>query len=73
MFLSGVFWQLDIVPPFLRTVARMLPLYHFHRGLRQLMIVQTMQGVFVPFAVLGIGAVISLSLAVAATSWQDFG
>jgi ABC-2 type transport system permease protein len=73
MFLSGVFWQLDIVPGFLQTVARVLPLYHFHQGLRKLMVVGTTEGVLVPFAVLGVGAVLSLSLAIVTTRWRDLG
>lgn len=72
MFLSGVFWQLELMPEYLQTVALALPLYHFHDGLRQLMVLGTTDGVLVPFLVLGVGAVLSLVLAVVVTDWGDF-
>ncbi len=34
MFLSGAFWPLEIMPDFLKYVAQVLPLYHFHTSLR---------------------------------------
>lgn len=71
MFLSGVFWQLELMPEFLRTVALALPLYHFHSGLRQLMVRQTTEGVLVPFVVLGVTAILTLGLAVWLTEWKD--
>jgi ABC-2 type transport system permease protein len=71
MFLSGVFWQLELMPEFLQTVALALPLYHFHSGLRQLMVRQTTEGVLIPFVVLGVTAVLTLGLAVWLTEWKD--
>ena len=71
MFLSGVFWQLELMPEFLQTVALALPLYHFHEGLRQLMILQTTEGVLAPFLVLGATALVTLGLAVRLTEWHD--
>jgi len=72
MFLSGVFWELDVMPPAIRTVAEFMPLYHFHRGLRQLMVRGTTEGLFVPFAVLGVMAAVFVVLAVRTTRWRDF-
>lgn len=71
MFVSGVFWELDLMPEYLQTVATLTPIYHFHRGLRQLMVLDTTQGVGVPFAILGVGAVLALVVAVHVTQWQD--
>lgn len=71
MFVSGVFWELDLMPEYLQTVATLTPIYHFHRGLRQLMVLDTTQGVGVPVGILGIGAVLSLMVAVYVTQWQD--
>lgn len=73
MFLSGVFWQIELMPDFLQTLATLLPLYHFHDGLRQLMIVGTTDGVAVAFLSLGVMTAIFLPLAVYATRWTDFG
>lgn len=71
MFVSGVFWELDLMPEYLQTVAMLTPVYHFHRGLRQLMVLDTTHGVGVPFAVLGIGAFLALVVAVRVTQWRD--
>lgn len=72
MFLSGVFWEIDLMPEYLQTVAKLMPLYHFHRGLRRLMIVGTTDHVVVPFAVLGGGAAVFVTLAVRVSAWRDF-
>ncbi|MFB6152454.1 MAG: ABC transporter permease [Haloarculaceae archaeon] len=73
MFLSGVFWEVDLMPASLQFVARLMPLYHFHRGLRQLMVLDTTEGVLVPFAVLGALAVVFVGVAIHTTRWKDFG
>lgn len=73
MFLSGVFWEIELMPDFLQTLATLLPLYHFHDGLRQLMIVGTTDGVAIAFGSLGVMTAIFLPLAVYATRWKDFG
>lgn len=72
MFVSGVFWELELMPEYLQTVATLLPIYHFHRGLRRLMVLGTTDGVATPFAILGVGAVLSVALAVRVTDWRDF-
>lgn len=72
MFISGVFWELDLMPEYLQTVATFTPIYHFHRGLRQLMVLDTTQGVGLPFVILGVGAVLAIVVAVHVTQWQDF-
>jgi ABC-2 type transport system permease protein len=71
MFLTSVFWEVALMPEYLQTAATVLPLYHFHRGLRRLMIMGTTEGTLVPFAFLGATAVLSVGSAVAVTSWQD--
>ncbi|MFT4890769.1 MAG: ABC-2 type transport system permease protein [Halobacteriales archaeon] len=71
MFLSGVFWEISLMPEYLQTVAELMPLYHFHRGLRRLMILGTSDGVVFPFAILGVGAAAFLALAVRVSEWQD--
>jgi len=71
MFVSGVFWELDLMPASLQTAATLLPVYHFHRGLRRLMVLDTTDGVAVPFAILGVGAALALVAAIRLTTWQD--
>lgn len=38
MFLSGTFFPVEMMPPFLQTVARLLPLYYVNEGMRASMI-----------------------------------
>ncbi|WP_158853859.1 ABC transporter permease [Halorhabdus sp. CUG00001] len=72
MFLSGVFWELDIMPETLQTIGRLLPLYQFHRGLRRLMIDGTTEDVWPAFLSLGALAVVFLAVAIGLTRWRDF-
>lgn len=72
MFLSGVFWEIELMPDFMQTLATLLPVYHFHSGLRRLMIVGTTDGVAVAFASLGAMALVFLPLAVYTTDWTDW-
>ena len=38
MFLSGAFWSVQMMPEYLQSIAEVLPLYHFHQGLINIMI-----------------------------------
>jgi ABC-2 type transport system permease protein len=66
-----VFWELDVMPPWLQTVGEFMPLYHFHTGLQQLMIRDSAAGLLVPVAVLGGMAVVFGFIAVRTTAWTD--
>jgi len=72
MFVSGIFWELDLMPPTLQTVAELSPVTHFHRSLRQLLIVDSTSGVAPAAALLAILSVLFTFGAVLTTSWQDF-
>jgi len=72
MFVSGVFWELDLMPPTLQAVAEYSPVTHFHRSLRQLIVLDSTAGVPSTFALLGALAVAFLAAAVAATNWREF-
>jgi len=72
MFVSGIFWELDLMPPSLQTIAEFSPVTHFHRSLRKLMILDSTSGVGWTFAALGVLAVVFLAAAVHLTSWREF-
>jgi ABC-2 type transport system permease protein len=72
MFVSGIFWELDLMPPTLQTVAEFSPVTHFHRSLRQLLIVDSTSGVALTFGILAVLAVAFLLGAIYTTSWQEF-
>ncbi|MDI6856062.1 MAG: ABC transporter permease [Candidatus Thermoplasmatota archaeon] len=71
MFLSGAFWPVEMMPSYLQTVAKFLPLYYFHQGLRNIMIYQNPAEACVAFLVLGSLAIIFVLLAIKVTKWKD--
>ncbi len=71
MFLSGAFIHVETFPDYLQTVARILPLYYFHQGLREIMILQNPSDAFLAYLVLGIFALFFIVLAIKTTRWKD--
>lgn len=71
MFLSGAFWPLEMVPGFMQTVAKALPVYYFHKGLRQTLIYENPSGALFPFILFTVLAVGFLVLAVWTTKWKE--
>lgn len=72
MFLSGAFWPIEMMPGFMQTVAKFMPVYHFHEGLRSVMIPPRDPGdALGSFIVLGILAVVFVLLAVRVTRWKE--
>ncbi|WP_135822341.1 ABC transporter permease [Halostella litorea] len=72
MFVSGIFWELDLMPATLQRVAEYSPVTHYHRSLRQLLILDSTDGVASTFAVLLALAAVFLVGALYATRWQEF-
>jgi len=72
MFISGIFWEVDLMPPTLQRVAEFSPVTHYHRSLRQLLILDSTAGVASTFGVLATLAVIFLAGALFVTRWQEF-
>jgi len=71
MFLSGAFWSVEMMPEYMQVVARFLPLYHFHQGLMELMILQNPgEALFSFWVLLGFAAVF-IVLASKVTRWKD--
>lgn len=71
MFLSGAFWPIEMMPDYLQTVAKLLPLHYFHDGLRQIMIFENPGKSVVAFLVLGAFAVIFILVALKITKWKE--
>jgi ABC-2 type transport system permease protein len=71
MFLSGAFWPVEMMPAFMQSVAKCMPLYYFHDGLRQIMIYQNPVQALLPFAIFGALAVVFVYLAVRMTKWKE--
>ncbi|MEM1688916.1 MAG: ABC transporter permease [Candidatus Hadarchaeales archaeon] len=71
MFLSGAFWPIEIMPEILQTIAKCMPLYYFHQGLRQTLILGNPAGALTSFVVLGALSVVFVLLAVKITKWKE--
>jgi ABC-2 type transport system permease protein len=72
MFISGIFWELDLMPRTLQTVAEFSPVTHFHRSLRELMILDSTEGVWLTAGMLAVLATVFLVGATLVTNWHEF-
>ena len=71
MFLSGAFWPVEMMPKYLQTFAKFLPLYYFNNGLRNIMIYRNLSSIATPFLVLGTFAIVFIGLAMKITKWKE--
>lgn len=71
MFLSGIFFPIEMFPPYLQTVAHFLPLTYLANGLRDTMIFDNTSGALPDLAILIVIAVIFVVLASKVMSWKE--
>jgi len=71
MFLSGSFFPLEMMPGFLQTFARILPLYYVNEGLRASMVVVDNMTALRYSAIIGIFAAVVFVLGILATKWEE--
>ena len=71
MFLSGSFFPIELMPGFLQTLARMLPLYYVNEGLRASMIFEDNMAALHYSAVIGAFVVVVFILGIIATQWEE--
>ena len=71
MFLSGSFFPLEMMPRFLQSFARMLPLYYVNEGLRASMVFHNNATALSHAAIIGIFAAVVFILGIMATRWQE--
>jgi ABC-2 type transport system permease protein len=71
MFLSGSFFPLEMMPDFLQTFAKVLPLYYLNEGLRASMVFQD-SGIALSYAsTIGIFAAVVFILGIMVTRWEE--
>ena len=73
MFLSGSFFPIELMPGFLQTFAKTLPLYYVNEGLRAAMIFQDNVAALHASAIIGIFAAVVFGLGIFATKWEEGG
>ncbi|MBE0602216.1 MAG: ABC transporter permease [Deltaproteobacteria bacterium] len=71
MFLSGSFFPIEMMPGFLQTLARILPLYYVNEGLRASMVFVDNAAALRHSAVIGIFAAVAFILGTIATRWEE--
>ncbi|HXQ79310.1 MAG TPA: ABC transporter permease, partial [Thermoplasmata archaeon] len=71
MFLSGTFFPVSLFPPYLQTVAHVLPLYYVVDGLNETMIFGNWHLALVDLAVVGALALVFFVAATRAFRWQE--
>jgi ABC-2 type transport system permease protein len=71
MFLSGTFFPVSLFPPYLQTVAHVLPLFYVIDGLNSSMVFNNPSAVLTDFLVVGILAVVFCVLAARVFSWRE--
>jgi len=69
MFLSGAFWPVEMMPEYLQSLAKLLPLYYLHNGLRIAMIYEKLD--MLSFSVLTTLALVFIILAIKTTKWRS--
>jgi ABC-2 type transport system permease protein len=71
MFLSGSFFPLDMMPPFLQTLATALPLTYFNNGLRDTMVYGNTGGALVNLLIVVVVGFVFFLLASRLMSWKE--
>jgi ABC-2 type transport system permease protein len=71
MFLSGSFFPLEMMPGFLQTFARVLPLYYLNEGLRASMVFVNHKTALWYSAIIGAFAAVVFVLGIMATKWEN--
>ena len=71
MFLSGSFFPIELMPGFLQTIAKILPLYYVNEGLRASMIFEDNIAALRNSAIIGVFAAIVFILGIVATKWEE--
>jgi ABC-2 type transport system permease protein len=71
MFLSGSFFPLEMMPGFLQTIARILPLYYVNEGLRASMVFVDHTAALRDSALIGVFAAVVFVLGINTTKWDE--
>ena len=71
MFLAGTFFSLDMMPEFMQSIARILPLYYVNEGLRNAMIYMNTDKAIFNTAIVLIFAAVFFLIGVFVTKWKE--
>jgi len=71
MFLSGSFFPIELMPGFLQTFAKTLPLYYVNEGLRAAMVFEDNMDSLRNASIIGVFAAVVFILGIIATKWEE--
>jgi ABC-2 type transport system permease protein len=71
MFLAGSFFPIEMMPGFLQTIARILPLYYVNEGLRASMVSVDNTAALRDAAMIGVFAAVVFVLGITTTKWEE--
>ena len=71
MFLSGTFFPLELMPSFIQTIAKALPLTYFSEGLKYSMLYKYPEGIYTNMAILAVLAVAFITIGAFVTRWKS--
>ncbi len=71
MFLSGTYFPLELMPSFVQTISKVMPLTYFSEGLKHAMIYKNPEGVYLNLAVVAVLAVIFIMIGSLVTRWKE--
>jgi len=71
MFLAGSFFPIEMMPAFLQTIARILPLYYVNEGLRASMVSVDNTAALRYAAMIGVFAAVVFVVGIATTKWEE--
>ena len=69
--LSGVFIPLEVMPEWMQTVTKLLPVHYLYRALKEVMMLNNPGGLLKPFIILIVFTILFLFLAVKTVKWKD--
>jgi ABC-2 type transport system permease protein len=70
MFLSGTFFPLELMPSFIQTISKALPLTYFSEGLKYSMLYKYPEGIYTNMAILAVLAVAFITIGAFVTRWK---
>ena len=71
MFLSGTYFPMEMMPDYLQTISKALPLTYVSEGLKHAMIYQNPEGVYLNMAIVAVLAVVFIIVGALVTRWKE--
>jgi ABC-2 type transport system permease protein len=71
MFLSGTYFPIEIMPSYIQTISKALPLTYFSEGLKYSMLYKYPEGIYFNMAIVAVLAVVFIIVGAFVTRWKE--